>query len=256
MPYFERELFTGYENRMVEVNESDDAKDKSIAIVIHGLGSSCNNRKNSYGNIIDHLNSKFKVFTFDYLTINQTISTSARILSTEIEKLKEKYEDKKIYIFAHSMGGLVTRSALVTEHAGVDFLLMAGTPNSGSSKVSIAAFARYCFFMCTNQTIKYRDYYDLMLGKHLGLKSLGNKTDCVRQLNNSDIGNEDKYYCMSGRLDFIVPKRNVTWINKKSLPKSNIVRGKWHHLNYFNGELEKSVGRLLSSYENATVVRI
>ncbi|PFL13992.1 hypothetical protein COJ07_29150 [Bacillus cereus] len=241
---------------IAEVDKKDNLKDKSIAIVIHGLGSSCINEANSYENLVTYLSTDFKVFTFDYLTINQQISQSARLLDFAISELQTKYTDRKIYIFAHSMGGLVARSALVVQQTEFEYLLMAGTPNRGARKASVIKLAKRVFLWFVKKTIKYQDYYDLMLGYHEGLKSLANKTKCISQLNLNDIGNENMYYCMAGRLDFLAIKSSVTRINGRSLPSRNILISNWIHTNYFKGDLANSVGELLKRHAEATPVEM
>lgn len=258
IPTFVSNSLLGNESQLKEFDKSDNSEDKSIAIVIHGLGSSCINPINSYGNLLTYLNTRFKVFTFDYLTINQKISKSGRLLSNIIDELRSKYKKRKIYIFAHSMGGLVARTALVKEEAEISYLLMAGTPNRGSRKVNLGMLARNTFFYIfsynVRQVIKFWDYYDLLMGRHNGLKSLGNKTNCISTLNKTDKGNEYRYYCMAGDKDWLATTDNVIHINGRELPSKNILIDEWSHAEYFEGDLEKSVGELLNRYEQTMLV--
>jgi pimeloyl-ACP methyl ester carboxylesterase len=76
------------------------------------------------------------VLTYDYENLNTPIQETARHLKAQLKEVGlHEYQDKKITILAHSMGGLVSRWFIEKEGGSkiVKHLVMAGTPNNGSA---------------------------------------------------------------------------------------------------------------------------
>lgn len=91
-------------------------------------------------NMIDDLNNEYDTWQFFY-PYDQQIEMSAPLLSKAIEELTSSgglanYTtlENRVNVVAHSMGGLVTRSYIQSEHyqGNINKFLMLGTPNYGS----------------------------------------------------------------------------------------------------------------------------
>jgi hypothetical protein len=230
--------------------------DKPILVLVHGLSSSCRTKKKEiYLALTEYLVPDFHVFTYDYLTINQPISTSGRILANKIKKFKENYRNKEVYIIAHSMGGLVSRSAIEEHEAQVDHLIMAGTPNNGSllgelplGKLSL--IARTALLFATFNKIKRQDFVDLVYGKLKGLEDLSGKNDYIKNLNEKKLFNHKTYHCIAGNVfrnktDYVVSVDNMTTVNGEKIP--NVILGNWNHFNYFRKDIEESIGKIINT---------
>ncbi|MGE7192060.1 esterase/lipase family protein, partial [Lysinibacillus fusiformis] len=233
--------------------------EKPILILVHGLASSCKIEKENYIEITKYLVPYFHVFVFDYLTINQPISVSGMLLAAKVKKLKEKYRNKKVYIIAHSMGGLVSRSAIEEHSAEVDYLIMAGTPNNGSLPGKLARLEKTTLFIANQCKIKFQDFYDLIYSNVKGLEDLSRKNSYIKKLNENKLFNPEKYYCIAGyafpvghirilnriKTDLVVSLHNMMLVNGRKIP--NIKLGSWNHMNYFTKNFEKPLGEIINS---------
>lgn len=211
-----------------------------LAIIVHGLASRIGE---AYHDLAQHLETAgYHVFGFDYLTINQPISVSSRQLAENIKRLKKKYPESEVLIVAHSMGGLVARSAEVAHGAEIDQLVMAGTPNSGSLLVNSPNLIRSIFLLgglFEIIPIKFEDYRQLIVSKELlGLKDLSNRSGFISELNAKDrMHYSKKYFSLVGRYeglsnDIIVHSENMTEINGTNMPSIPLEK---HHFEYFRG---------------------
>lgn len=213
---------------------------KRIAIIVHGLASRI---REAYHELAIHLEREgYHVFGFDYLTINQPIADSGKGLSENIKNLRTKYPESEVLIVAHSMGGLVARSAEVVHGAEIDQLIMAGTPNSGSLLVSNQNLVRNLFLLGSLMKllpIKSEDLRQLIVSKKLrGLDDLANKSAFISELNANDrLHYSKKYFSLAGHFegaphDLIVHSGNMTKINETHMPSIPVEKD---HFGYFKG---------------------
>ena len=230
--------------RKVKVAEEGEREEseKPIAIIVHGLVSSIND---SYFSLFDYLQKDHEVYGFEYFTVDERINDSGKLLADEVNDLKEMYPDKEILVVAHSMGGLVSRSAISSYGAAIDQLIMAGTPNSGSLLIRVPILARLCLvvngaFGNGRNSIKSEDFWDLVRVKKLrGLEDLANDSGFVSELNSIDILDSDKkYFAITGKYlgqpnDMLVNIENMITVNEIKMPHMSTT---WNHFNYYEGE--------------------
>lgn len=215
---------------------------KPIAIIVHGLVSSIGA---SFFNLFNTLSHDYEVFGFEYLTVDERIRDNGIFLAKEVESLKKKYPQKEILIVAHSMGGLVSRSAYIEQKAPIDKIIMAGTPNNGSILISVPMLARKCLILygilsniMGKNSIKSEDFWHLVRPGNLqGFHDLANNSDFISQLNSSDlIDANKKYFALAGKNlgllnDGIVHTDNMVTINEIKIPHTT---NGWNHFSYFN----------------------
>ncbi|MGB5945687.1 esterase/lipase family protein [Paenisporosarcina sp.] len=240
--------------RKVKVDDVDEqqASEKPVAIIVHGLVSSISD---AYFSLFDYLQKDFDVYGFEYLTVNEFISDSGELFAGELGRLKKKYPDKEIMIVSHSMGGLVSRSAASKHGAKIDQLIMAGTPNHGSLLISVPILARLCLvvngaFGNGRNSIKSEDFWDLVRVKKLrGLEDLANDSGFVSELNSTDrLDADKKYFAITGKYlglsnDILVNIDNMISVNEIKMPH---ISTSWNHFNYYEGEsVENYVGEAI-----------
>jgi hypothetical protein len=118
----------------------EDKSVKNIAVFVHGIigdteamPQSLLLGKDAQGNPL--LNKYDAVLTLDYENLNTPIESNAQFFKERLEHLGLKAgHDKNLHIYAHSMGGLVSRY-MIENLRGDDIanhLIMLGTPNGGS----------------------------------------------------------------------------------------------------------------------------
>ncbi|MCL7749194.1 lipase family alpha/beta hydrolase [Halalkalibacter alkaliphilus] len=220
----------------------EDAKslinnEKKTAIIVHGIGGKVGN---NYVGLYDYLKNDFNIFGFNYPSVTEHIANNGKALTTEVENLRKLY-NQDVHIFSHSMGGLVSRSALVNESAQVETIVMAGTPNGGVFYTAIHKLRgllylfRHKINFIPEQIIatKYKDAK--------GLLDLNHKSEFLNKLNNGDnIANVySKYFSLVG--DYIFGKNDkVVSVNKICRieiedTKYNFqsVVNNWDHFNYY-----------------------
>lgn len=223
-----------------KVPDFPGAAPQHIAIIVHGLASRI---REAYHDLAIHLEREgYHVFGFDYLTIDQPISESGKGLAGHIKNLKKKFPKSEVLIVAHSMGGLVARSAEVQHGAEIDQLVMAGTPNSGSLLLSNQNLVRNLFLLAGLMKllpIKPEDYRQLIVSKKLrGLEDLANKSPFIDELNANDrLHYSKKYFSLAGKFegashDLIVHSGNMTKINGTHMPSIPVEKD---HFGYFKG---------------------
>jgi len=234
------------DNKPCSKNDSEN----KIAILVHGLGSKI---AKEYDGIQSYLvNKGYHVYGFDYQTIGQKIDNIGAILSEEVNKLINS-ECKEILIVAHSMGGLVSRSALVNHKANINGIIFAGTPNNGTLLVESPKLVRIIFILASVGflPIKRNDLLDLILGNLEGLHDLYKKSGFIKDLNgNENSTTLDKYFALAGNMtrvsDVIVNVNNVVSVNKYPIP--SIIKG-WNHFNYFKQvSFDDSIGRAIKYF--------
>ncbi|HDR7805744.1 MULTISPECIES: esterase/lipase family protein [Bacillus cereus group] len=252
----EKQIIENY-GEMLKSDLNRSNTDKPILILVHGLASSCRLEEENYLELTEYLTPYFNVYTYDYLTINQPISASGKILAAYIKELKESYNNE-VYIIAHSMGGLVSRSAIEEHKAPIDKLIMAGTPNNGSLPGKLARIEKTTLFIANHSKIKFQDFFDLIYGNVKGLEDLSRKNSYIKKLNDIKLFNHKNYYCLAGdclrfryvripnimRTDLVVSVHNMTVVNGRKIP--NVKLGNWTHFNYFTKDLEKSIGDIIN----------
>ncbi|MBU9675205.1 alpha/beta hydrolase [Planococcus sp. CP5-4] len=252
----ESKVYTFNKNKFFEiVSENEvvikkESQDKKIAFIVHGLASQIGGK---YIDLARFLSSKgYKVYGFDYHTVNQGISDNGYLLAKEIKKIKKFHPKSEVLIVAHSMGGLVSRSAKIEYFAEVDKIIMAGTPNGGSKilhKSHRFKSIRNKIFVAVNfvdfLSIKRDDLYGLMYDKDpKGIKDLANKSSFISDLNKKDTQHfSQKYFSLVGRFmnmsnDIIVSNDNMTSINGINMSFATL---KSSHFSYFTGKEWSSI---------------
>ena len=228
------------------VKDPGGASTDNAAIVVHGLVSSITEK---YDQLMDFLSGEgYDVFSFDYLTVNNSISNNGRDLAGHVRELKEEATYKNVLVVAHSMGGLVSRSAMVNDGADIDQLIMAGTPNKGSvisGKSSILNKLAALLIKSRSYPIKKTDFKALLFGREEGVRELNAKSQFITDLNNREkVASIKKYFALSGailvRRDWLVRTVDTYSIRDYKIPH---VESNWTHFNYFTkGKLRDSVG--------------
>lgn len=93
------------------------------------------------------------VLTFDYENLNEPIKNTAKALKDRLiaAGLPENH-GKTLHVFAHSMGGLVSRWMIEKEGGNtlVTHLFQLGTPNQGSPLASVYEMASMLLAQCVN----------------------------------------------------------------------------------------------------------
>lgn len=223
-----------------EMPDLPGSEPHKIAIIVHGLASRIGE---AYNDLAQHLErAGYHVFGFDYLTVNQPIADNARQLADYIKQLKKNYPKSELLVVAHSMGGLVARSAEVTHGAEIDQLIMAGTPNNGSILLSNQHLVRSLFLFASVLKIipiKLEDYRQLVISNEWrGLADLTNKSAFIDDLNARDrLHYSKKYFSLVGKFqglphDLLVHNDNMTKINETNMPSIPLDK---HHFEYFRG---------------------
>lgn len=106
---------------------------KKNIIFIHGIASTVGE---NFRGLYECLKTEFNIFSFNYCSVGVNITDNGKLLK---EFISGYFENEEVHIFAHSMGGLVSRSAIVEHNASVKNLVMAGTPNNGATIAKIAS---------------------------------------------------------------------------------------------------------------------
>lgn len=228
-----------------EIQKSSDLekKKKPPIVIVHGLASSIGL---PYCDLITHLQNKYTVYGFDYLTINQSIHYSGTLLDRYISQLSENYNGDPIPIIAHSMGGLVSRNAMIKHKSLINYIIMAGTPNNGSKLASLPLLTRILLMLFNFLPIKVKDFYDLMHRRCEGLEDLSNKNNFIDHLNESDHFNyQRKYFSLAG-IKFLRNSDGIVWLNDmisiKDISMPHIRGDKWWHVSYFKkGNFESQI---------------
>ncbi len=118
----------------------EDNSVKNIAVFVHGIIGDTETMpqslllgKDALGNPL--LNKYDAVLTLDYENLNTPIESNAQFFKERLEYLGLKAgHDKNLHIYAHSMGGLVSRYMIENLRGDeiANHLIMLGTPNGGS----------------------------------------------------------------------------------------------------------------------------
>lgn len=107
------------------------------------------------------------LYIFVYPSLDVPIEQSAEILAQEILKLNEDGKTSKVNIYAHSMGGLVVRYALLNEEirSRINKIVFAGTPHIGSP------FAN--FIVMDKKVLKFHPKWDLLKSTLIAANTVG-----------------------------------------------------------------------------------
>lgn len=232
------------DGQVLKISEKEQ-QEKPPILITHGLASSIGK---PYYELVAHLKQQYTVYGFEYYTVNQEIDISGGLLTKEVRYLSELYNEVEIPIVAHSMGGLVSRQAIVTSMAPIKHIIMAGTPNNGSNMASLPYVSRFSLMIANFLPIKVKDFRDLMRGKNAGLQDLSNKTKFIDNLNLSDnYYSQKKYFSLAGVM-FFNNSDGLVWLNDMvSINNINMpyIREKgWWHINYFKkGKFESQINQ-------------
>ena len=114
--------------------------------------------QNFYAN--PELPGKYQLYSFSYQT-DRHISGNGQLLA---QALQAVFGSQEVVVVAHSMGGLVTRSAML-QHADIGAniggVIMLGTPNHGTTVASIGGrFASACFWAMTSSISNFQSLSD------------------------------------------------------------------------------------------------
>jgi len=118
----------------------EDKNVKNIAVFVHGIIGDTETMpqslaigRDAQGNSL--LSKYDAVLTLDYESMNTPIEASAQSFKERLEHIGLKSgHDKNVHIYAHSMGGLVSRYMIENLRGDeiANHLIMLGTPNGGS----------------------------------------------------------------------------------------------------------------------------
>ncbi|WP_181170548.1 esterase/lipase family protein [Priestia megaterium] len=228
--------------------------EKKIAIFVHGLASEVG--RNFIG-LYTHLNTKYNIYAFSYPTITTGIDENGKVLKECIEELLQTQPQTHVNIFAHSMGGLVSRSAL-RQNAPIKNIVMAGTPNNGAD---LAKFLLDIFVYSIRgllvgiipkelrKAIRRVNHSDAV-----GLKDLSYRSEFIVTLNKNDYNNRanlKKYFAIAGNKyrfsDKVVKVRNVGSIrdidSNDELQLYGFIQ-KWEHGEYYLENDQKLINAL------------
>ncbi|MFZ0611386.1 MAG: alpha/beta fold hydrolase [Desulfobacterales bacterium] len=142
-----------YGLRPFKTNADPRAADNSapqVVVLIHGL----DDPGKVWMNLAPALAAKgYRVWIMTYPN-DQPLDESARLFFTELKTLREGTVEK-IFLVAHSMGGLISRQMLTDpaidyaealenrQVPAVDLLVMVGTPNHGSEMARLRGFTEF-----------------------------------------------------------------------------------------------------------------
>lgn len=106
-------------------------------LLIHGMGFRDNKKINYWGRIPDELERLGCKIFYGYQDSAADIETNGQTIVDKIDKIIEKTGSEKVNIIAHSKGGLDSRYAISTLHAGnkVASLTTISSPHNGSKTV-------------------------------------------------------------------------------------------------------------------------
>jgi pimeloyl-ACP methyl ester carboxylesterase len=103
------------------------------------------------GQANNHLTASYpSLVSFDYLTLqNFTSSTASQLFSWIQFELLPKTYASKVHVVAHSLGGIITRTAIQNYGAGqfINRLILVGSPTEGATLAAIGAGAQNFSFL-------------------------------------------------------------------------------------------------------------
>jgi hypothetical protein len=213
--------------------------DKEIAVFVHGLGSDVSN---NFKGLYEQLCNDFNILAFIYPTIHPTIESNGEIFKDLLAKLNKR-TSKKIHIFAHSMGGLVTRSA-IRKSAPISTVTMAGTPNNGADISRVAVLLNWFQYKAT--ILSQKDILELFRYQvPQGLKDL-QPGEYIENLNN-DEKNQHLYYLLLGRILKFSHDGIVSVNSMKKVINSNAL----HELSCFHTNYYKEKNKVDTAIKKA-----
>lgn len=121
---------------------------KQVAVFIHGIIGDTTTSTALLQHVARERNESFTdqyqvTLTFDYENLNTNIDKTAKELLKKLQAVGLGNNGKKLHLFAHSMGGLVSRWMIEKEEGYklVDQLFTFGTPHGGSPWSNVAEMA-------------------------------------------------------------------------------------------------------------------
>ncbi|KGX92482.1 hypothetical protein N781_16280 [Pontibacillus halophilus JSM 076056 = DSM 19796] len=211
-----------------------------VAVLVHGLAGTLTTE--DHLQLFQLLKNEFTVLGYEYYTIDDPIAISAKRFADQLKRATSSY-DGEVMVYAHSMGGLVSRSARAQYGAPIHQLMMAGTPNDGSIWAGIPMLTRTLLMAAEFLhilDIKEKDLKDLTKrGALKGIKDLANESGFTNELNEVDPFTAHKpYFAFVGNYlnlshDLIVHNNNMASINGIRMPH---VQSGWNHFNYLERE--------------------
>lgn len=174
-------------NRIIQSPEAARLEQNCPVILVHGIFHNASAfyrlerkcRRHGFTN----------VNTIELWTSLQSLESMALQLHQEVErrylKHKNSYKQGKVRIVAHSLGGMVTRTALRNEHFAsmVDKIIFLGTPHQGSP------LYEFPFPPC--------------------LKDLSSSSALMKSLKTDPLPGGIEYWNLRGRLDVVVPGKRT-----------------------------------------------
>ncbi|MDR0170888.1 esterase/lipase family protein [Bacillus paranthracis] len=227
---------------LLPINKEKIDPNKKIGIFVHGLASEVG--QNFLG-LYDYLANDYNILAFSYPSVTSSIDTNAIVLKTNIDKLVKYLSIKQVNVFAHSMGGLVSRAALVKK-APIKSIIMAGTPNNGAL---LANFLLNYFIYSIKDSILIipkelrKALKNVNRGLAAGLRDLQYESRFIKDLNEAEwngTNNVKNYFALAGNKyrisDKVVKVDNVGTIkdfNSKNQLQLNSFIQRWEHGEYY-----------------------
>lgn len=108
-------------------------------LLVHGMGFRDSKVINYWGRIPKALEEMGCKIFYGYQDSNAGVETNGRVIAKRIDEIIEETGTDRVNIIAHSKGGLDTRYAISTLHAGgkVASLTTINTPHNGSKTVDL-----------------------------------------------------------------------------------------------------------------------
>ena len=218
------ELEVSYEDDPIIVAQAIE-KSTEILLFIHGIiGDTEGMLKciktpvNENGNTLK-ITTNTLVLAFDYESLNTTIEQTAEDLSERLAAVGIKEgNSKKLFIIAHSMGGLVSRYFI--EKLGGDKivtqLIMLGTPNNGTPWADVRDMADTLLTFAINGSVFLKPWMFVLsgIGKlvtnvQVTIKQMDAETGIYKKLNDG-AAPEIKYTVIMGNTQQIMVDYNKT----------------------------------------------
>ena len=164
-------------------------------LLIHGLGS----HRVFMWPIVWYLNRNgFVATTFGYRSFTRSIEHHAELLCEELDRLQADPEIDSFAIVGHSMGGIVTRQALLSSGASERFsklkrVVQLGSPNHGSWAAKLVGNL-FWFLKTFRQISNHPD-------------SFVNRLPCP--------GSEVEFGIIAGSYDYVVSRKSSHLPNEK-----------------------------------------
>lgn len=127
-----------FTNHTAKASTQTAAHDHEIVVLIHGLMRTAG----SMDSLQSYLRKQgYEVYSYSYMSFNNTIHEHSMSLHTSIEKLLQEHPGTKVAFVTHSMGGIIAREALAqlspNQLKQIACLVMLAPPSQGSSMAKV-----------------------------------------------------------------------------------------------------------------------